>query len=312
MRHLVVCLNPSLQRTMVFASFLQGEVNRSSTYRFDFSGKGVNTARVITQLGEKALHLTHLDPAHSDELLSMLAKDGIETVWTDSGSPMRTCTTIIDLSKGLTTELVEEAKSVSSHADHHIRRLFSEALQSSHTLIISGTRAPGYSENLYVDMVKEAKEAGKLVILDLKGTDLIGALNHRVDLIKPNLSEFAATFMPEYTVREQVDATEIKEAVISCQKQLYEEHGTKSVLTRGAFSVWAYGEQGFGEFPVPAVKAVNTIGSGDTVTAALAVELGRGKSLFAAVKRAVACGSANASNLRPGSVVDEKTGKLLC
>ncbi|HAP56468.1 MAG TPA: carbohydrate kinase, partial [Sphaerochaeta sp.] len=60
MKVLTVCLNPTFQNTLRFASFKIGEVNRASEHYLDASGKGMNTARIVSQLGEQSMLLTHL------------------------------------------------------------------------------------------------------------------------------------------------------------------------------------------------------------------------------------------------------------
>lgn len=309
---LVVCLNPTFQRTMVFDSLLEGEVNRCSNYRLDVSGKGVNVARVISQLGGEAIHLTHLGGKRSLEMIEMLDEDGIETLWSDSHSPIRTCTTLLNTSKKSTTELVEEPFEVDSSTDQKIRKLYSEALKRVATVVISGTRAPGYSPSLYPDFVKEAKKSNKRVILDIKGDDLLESLPFKPDLVKPNLSEFASTFMPHTTVYEQEDSREILDSVIEKMREIYTRYNCSTLLTRGSFSTWVYGPNGFEEFETKRVEPVNTIGCGDSVAAGIAFELSRNTPFTEAIKRGLACGVANATTLRPGSVVDDLSGILLC
>ena len=303
---LVVCLNPTFQRTMVFENFLEGEVNRSGHYRFDASGKGVNVARIIAQLGGKPIHITHVGGSRMDEFIHMVKADGIEVFWTDSQSPIRTCTTIIHANKETTTELVEEPIAVSSGTDKKIRALFTEALKEVATVVISGTRTSGYSPSLYPDFVKEAKEAGKRVILDVKGSDLVDSLTFGVDLVKPNLSEFATTFIPGLMVLEQEDSSDIRGKIQRKLEQLHTQYGTAILLTRGAYAVWLQDDTGFSEIPIEQVKAVNTIGCGDAVTAGIAYSLTNGDSFYEAVKIGLACGVANARNLRPGSIEKEE------
>jgi 1-phosphofructokinase/tagatose 6-phosphate kinase len=69
--------------------------------------------------------------------------------------------------------------------------------------------------------------------------------------------------------------------------------------------VWAYGDPGFFELPVEQVRAVNTIGCGDAVTAGMAHELHRGTPLAQAIDKGLACGKANAMTLRPGTILGE-------
>lgn len=301
---LAVCLNPTFQNTMVFSSFLEGEVNRCNRYRLDPSGKGVNVSRVITQLGGDVLHLTHLGGYRRQELIDMLQAESIHTIWADSGSPIRTCTTIIHEKRGTTTELIEEPLQVAPTTEAAIRELFSQHIRQCSVLVISGTRAPGYSRHLYADMVQEAKSAHVRVILDVKGEDLTSCLVYSPDVIKPNLSEFASTFMPGHTVFEQQADTGIKDSVIELMKRLYEANGTAVVLTRGRFPTWLYDSCGFTEIPVRAVQAVNTVGCGDAFTAGLAWGLHEGKPLREAAEIATDCAARKAALLRPGSILE--------
>ena len=58
---LTLCLNPVLQKTIVFSMNLEKNcVNRAKSHLFDVSGKGVNVSRVLTQLGIPVLHITQI------------------------------------------------------------------------------------------------------------------------------------------------------------------------------------------------------------------------------------------------------------
>ena len=57
---LTVCLNPTFQSTMLFDSFTVGEVNRCKKHYLHTAGKGMNTARIVSQLGKASALLTHL------------------------------------------------------------------------------------------------------------------------------------------------------------------------------------------------------------------------------------------------------------
>jgi 1-phosphofructokinase family hexose kinase len=300
---LVVCLNPTFQRTMVLDHLWEGEVNRCSQYYLDASGKGINVARVISQLGGKAIHLTHLGGARTQELLGLLSEDSIEAVWADSHSPIRTCTTVINKERGSTTELVEEPLPVAPGTDKEIRRLFSETLERVATVVISGTRSGGYSPDLYPEFVRQARLAGKKVVLDIKGNDLLDSLPWGPDVIKPNLSEFAATFLRGHAVREQEDNHELKDACAVHMADIWFRYGVATALSRGSRNLWAYGEEGFFELEVTPVEALNTIGCGDAVTAGIAFSLTEGKTLREAVEKGLRCGAANALTIRPGTIL---------
>ncbi len=301
---LVVCLNPTFQKTLLFERLGKGEVNRCKAHRQDASGKGVNVARIIGQLGSHAIHLTHLGGPRRDEMLALLACEGIETVWADSGSPVRTCTTVIDASDGSTTELVEESSPVAPSTERTVRDLFSLHVRQCGTLVISGTRAPGYSDRLYADFVRQAKELGLNIVLDVKGHDLTSCLPFGPDIVKPNLSEFTATFLPGRAVGEQEDSASLEKEIESEMASIHQRYGTAVLLTRGARAAWLYTKEGFSSVGIPPAKVVNTIGCGDAVTAGVAWSLCYGKTIHEAVAEGLRCAALKASCLRPGSLHD--------
>ena len=58
------------------------------------------------------------------------------------------------------------------------------------------------------------------------------------------------------------------------------------------------------------IEAVNPVGSGDAVTAGIAVELARGRALTDAVVTGMACGAANALNLISGCLRPDDVARL--
>jgi fructose-1-phosphate kinase PfkB-like protein len=296
---LTVCLNPTFQNTMLFESFTLGEVNRCVTHFLDASGKGMNTARILSQLGEEAALLTHLGGIRKEEMLSLCRKDKVEILYSDSKSDIRTCTTII--AEGRCTELVEEPHPVAPSTEMKIRDLYSKALDRADAVIICGTRAPGYSENLYSDFTFEAKQKGKFVLLDIKGHDLLSSLPYRPNVIKPNLSEFMKTFFDE-EIGEQDDTEELKERVIAKMKGLYSLYGCSIVLSRGKEDTWLF-DGSFYTCPVVPGNILNTIGCGDTVSAVLTAKLCKHQNLQQAIDQATRYATKNAENIHPGSIL---------
>jgi 1-phosphofructokinase/tagatose 6-phosphate kinase len=194
---LTLCLNPVLQKTIVLHGLEENKVNRSSEYYFDAAGKGVITSRVLIQLNDRVIHLTQAGGRNRDLFLEMLAREGIPVKWADSGSEIRFCYTLLNKAKHTSTEIVEEAVPVTPGTEKEICTLFSSLLPDCHTVIISGTKAAGFSPSLYPDLVKMAKEAGKITVLDYRGDDLKNSLAAHPDVIKPNYTEFISTFLPE-------------------------------------------------------------------------------------------------------------------
>ena len=296
---LTVCLNPTFQSTMLFDSFKEGEVNRCTKHYLDIAGKGMNTARILSQLGTEAAWLTHLGGPRKEEMLALCAKDAVEVIHTESNSEIRTCTTII--CNGVCTELVQNPEAVSKECEKPIRGLFSGAIARAGALIICGTRAPGYSKNLYGDFVKEAKEAGKFVLLDIKGEDLLSCLPYRPDVIKPNFSEFVETFFGE-KVPEQDQNTNLIERVYAKMASLQEQYGCKSVISRGKHDLLLF-DKGPDTVAITPTEVVNSIGCGDTLSASLTLSLLQGHSLQHSASVATKHATMQAKTIHPGSFV---------
>jgi fructose-1-phosphate kinase PfkB-like protein len=298
---LAVCMNPTLQKTLVFSSLLPDSVNRTGEYRLDASGKGVNVCRVLTQLGKEACHLTQLGGALRPLFLELCERDGLRIEWVESSSPIRFCYTLIDKEQKTVTELVEESEIVETHTGELLFETFLKLIHDYSVLIISGTKAKGFSDSLIPEMVRKARLLGCRVILDVRGLDLHNGLAFGPNLVKPNLYEFVSTFAPE--LLSEKNAGIVKKKVGEIWAELYKRHPCSAlVLTRGAEPIW-YAEKGeLAEYAFESIEPLNTTGSGDAFTAGLTAALEEGATLVDAVAEGIRCGALNAALLKPGVI----------
>jgi len=300
---LVLSVNPVIQKTFVLPALETGEVNRCKEYYIDAAGKGVNVARILTQLREKALLISHAGGREKDFYLSLVERDGIPIRIVDSYSEVRTCYTILGKNSHTTTELVEEAKPVAQGTEEGVRALYAEALEDADTVIMTGTLAEGYSDELFPDCVREAKKRGKRVILDLKGKTLLASLPFRPDVIKPNLSEFSGTFFPGKRVSEQGEHQDVMDLCAHKMAELYKDFGTLTVLTMGKHGVLFFNGERVKKIEASKIIPVNTIGCGDAFTAGLASSMERGRDMETAVRSGQSCAEKNAVLLKPGTIL---------
>ena len=325
-RLLSISLNPTLQKTLCFNGLSTNEVNRTAFHRVDVAGKGLSVARVLSQLDKDVIHLTQLGGDLRPFFLKLCNTDNINVHWVDSGSAIRFCYTIIErLADGevrTVTELVEEGEPVADSTERQLLAAYMQLLSSVKTVIISGTKARGFSEMLIPEMVRLARDQGIKIILDIRGNDLRQSLPYRPDVIKPNLFEFADTFAaelehhalksgktpPDYKSFGELSGDEegVKENVASLALELAEKHGVKIVLTRGKNTVWYTDGNTLAEVPVEIVKPVNTTCSGDAFTAGLAAALNDGLSLKEAVGLGIHCGALNAGFIKPGTICEDR------
>ena len=272
---LVVSLNPTYQQIMGYDSVRTGHVNRTSRARSEFSGKGLNVARTLARLGNSAVLLTHMNPSRISELQEQAASEGFRALVVEDPSPIRTCVTVLQRGANgagvTTTELVQESPAIEGdNTEAAVLSAFSSALGSADCVIITGTRSPGYSADLYPRMATLAKKAGCRVILDVKKTDLTGSLALEPaflpDVVKPNLEELIQTYGAS------TDPLSLVEGIPCC-----------AVITNGTKGCFIHQPgQELVHLDALRVKARNTTGCGDAFTAAMADSLMRGSTLVEA------------------------------
>jgi fructose-1-phosphate kinase PfkB-like protein len=153
----------------------------------------------------------------------------------------RLCYTLLDLAKHTATEIVEEGRPVAPQTEAAIHKAYSELLHAPwvKAVVISGSKAPGFSPSLFPSMVAEAKAAGKIVVCDYRGQDLLTSVDACPDVIKPNFTEFVATFLGK-EVRESSKVEDvpppaaIEEEVRARMEALWRDKRVRCVLTRGS------------------------------------------------------------------------------
>lgn len=304
---LVVGLSPTLQRTLRVPSIRINEVHRVETARLDVAGKGANAARVLTQIGETAYHLTHAGGHNRELWCAKATEDGIGFRAIEAPGAVRNCITILEEDRGTATELIEPTDPVDDTVVAALRAAYTEELERVGTVLICGSATAGYPDGIHAELVGEAKARGRRVVLDLHGTALARTIRHEPDLIKINLREFLETFASDL-VDQASEHIEIEPADtiwtrVEEQMRAWSERGIGLVLTRGARPTlyWDQDNERMGAIaPVP-LTPVNTIGSGDAVTAALAARYFVEERTHA-IEYAHSLAAINATMLKPGSV----------
>ena len=294
---LVVCLSPAFQSTYDFPSFNPNEVNRATSHTLHASGKGVNVSRVLSSIGLENRSLTILGGDRLDEYLGYCRSEGVDLIYVDTGKDIRTCTTVIDEEKHQSTELVEEAPDVSPDVEDKVMELYSSEISKHDAVVITGSVPKGFSLDIFADMTHIAAEKGRIVILDVRGELLKRALSEKPTIMKPNISEFMKTFYPEREVLEHDESDELFKLVEDKAREIYDEYGTRVIITRGDRSTWAYDGEKLLDVSIDEKfegPVVNTIGCGDTFTSIFLFHLILGYSYEVSITRGMVAASKRA------------------
>ncbi len=294
---LCVGLSPAIQKTLLFEDFTVGEVNRSRTYYTDAAGKCVNTCKVLVQGGADTACLTVAGRENKAEFEKLCARDSIPLTAVETAGRVRICSTIVEESKNRCTELVAgEPELISTDEETAFREKFIELLPGCRdAVIISGSRLAGFSDEIIPFMVKKVKERNLLLFADYRGRDLSESFiseTIRPDYIKINEHEFVETFG---------DSGGLEKSMVGVS----EKYHTAFIVTRGPEGTLTAENGKLFETASDKLKAVNTIGCGDSMTAGIAQAVTEGLSLEAAVDRGREYASRNAMSIHPGWIKEE-------
>jgi len=287
---------PALQRTIEYTSFRPYEVNRARKVSVAASGKVTNTARVLKTLGADPLMLSFAGGVNGESVRELLEAEQLPCRWVETKAETRICQTLLSADHDGCTELVENTAPLSASEWKAFVKTFAQIQNDFDRIIFSGTLPPHAPQDIYAELLSLTD--GSKVLIDSYGPPLLAALEHRPALVKINTEELGLT------MKEAGSTEDWAHELIA--------HGAGAVgITNGRNSAMLMTPSGTHTFTVPEIKAVNPIGSGDSVSAGTAFALNSGSSLLEAFVFGLACGTSNAMNLEPGVVKLDQIAELV-
>ena len=286
----IICcgFTPCIQRILEFPSLKKGGVNRACGVTLGIGGKGANTARVVQQLGGHPLLLGFAGGPNGRLLEAMLTAEGIPFRHVGVAGETRICQTLLEKDNPEATELVEEMPVLEAGDWTRMIALLDTLDVTRPMVCMSGRLPAGAPVDAYAHICRIALKKGGRAIVDTSGEPLLRTLEHRPYMVKINEQELRATVGGE-------------DLIDSCLQLI--GRGAQSVLvTRGARTGYYVDASQTLALAPPAIRAVNPIGSGDAVTAGIAVASARGMALQEVLAYGMACGAANALHLISGCI----------
>lgn len=283
-------LTPAWQQTLAFSRFRPGGVNRAHTAAWCASGKVLNVGAALHGLGAASRTLSIFGGAVGQLMRAEFDQLGTAARWVETQASSRVCTTILDEASGTMTELVENARPISStELDEFAARFAGEARQADY-VILTGSLPQQTPANFYRRLMEST--SGR-VLMDVRGEELKMCLPLRPYLVKPNREELGHTVGCEITTND-----ELRHAM----QELRQCGAQRVLVSHGAGELWLLDDAGFHTFHPSATKTVNPIGCGDCLTAGVAAALSRGAADHDAIRYGMAAAAENASRLLPARI----------
>lgn len=289
---LVVSLNPAVDKTCRTDRVCPGKVNRLRSAVSVAGGKGVNVAKVLRQFRLPVALTGFLGGSGGRLIGDAMEEAGVSCFFTDISGQTRTNVNVL-AEDGSVTELLEPGPVISKKELEEFKRQFSGCLEMSSLVVLSGSVPEGVPADIYAELIGECRRRGIPVILDSSGEALRCGISAGPDWVKPNRKEL------EYLADGPLADTE---AVQETAGKLCLAHGCRMVVTLGEEGLFlADGQQTYFQ-QAKKVKAVNTVGCGDTVVASLAMSCLEGEDAEIMLRKAAALAAANATTAENGQI----------
>jgi tagatose 6-phosphate kinase len=283
-------LTPAWQQILVFDSFRYGEVNRAAEVYWCASGKVLNAGIAAHHLGAESRILATAGGPPLVQIRAEMETLGVPLDVVETQTATRVCTTILDRSTGMMTELVENGRPVSEAELQAFEDRFAKAAREAEAVILIGTLPEGTPQSYYRRLLEHVSCP---TVLDFRGEGLLGVLDLKPTVIKPNREELAQTVGHELVS---------DEALVQAMRSLNDRGAQWVVITDGPGSVWLTSRTETWRLQPPKLppsEIVNPIGCGDSMAAALAWAVCDGVPVPEATRLGIAASVDNLRQLLP-------------
>jgi tagatose 6-phosphate kinase len=293
-------LTPAWQQIMRFTHLDRGEVNRAAEVHWCASGKAINVGMALAALGASSHTLSPAGGWSGQAMRDEFAQRRIPATWTPSKAPTRICTTLLNDADGSSTELVENAASLTEAELDAFQGTYRQLSSQASVAVLTGSLPTGTPPTFYQTLLRSTPCPA---VLDVRGPELLAALECRPRVVKPNRAELALS------VGRSLDD---RAAVLAAMRELIERGAQSVVVTHGTAAIWVMENARVWELTPPEVApVVNPIGCGDCLAAGIAAGLARGDALLDAVRFGVAMASDNVTQLLPARLSSERVAGWL-
>ncbi|WP_375748372.1 1-phosphofructokinase [Vibrio sp. HN007] len=254
-----VTLNPALDLTGSLNTLNVGSVSLVNKGSLHAAGKGVNVAKVLSDLGAEVTVTGFLGKDNEEMFCQLFEEMGAKDQFVRVNGATR-----------INVKLVEESGSVSDinfpgvevkqpEIDEFEKTIF-ELAKDHDYFVIAGSLPKGISPELCASWIQRLHELGKKVLFDSSREALAAGLDANPWLIKPNDEELA-----EFTGRTLESAKECQLAAMTLADKGIEN----IVVSMGADGVMWLNDNQWVRSQPPRMEVVSTVGAGDTLVAGL-------------------------------------------
>ena len=285
-----VTLNPAIDYVVQLPGLQVGGINRNQKEDIQFGGKGINVSGVLKALGIPNVALGFVAGFTGAGLEKGLQTQGISTDFihvTDGLTRIN-----VKVKAGEETE-INGIGPVITEAD--LQKLYAQldALQPGDYLVLSGSVPGCLGADTYEKILQRLAGREIRTVVDATGKALLGTLQYRPFLIKPNHHELGELFGKTLTSAQEIEACARKMQEMGAQNVLVSMAGDGAILLDDQGNCY--------RIPCPKGQVVNSVAAGDSMVAGFLAGLSKKQDYGYALKLGTAAGSATAFSLGLGT-----------
>ncbi len=296
---LTVCMSPSTDVTIELDSLNVGKTNVVKSKTLSFTGKALNVAIGVARLGHEVYTTGLMYNENGYMFENALDKEGIPFTFVWNKGRVRENYKFID-NRSMLTEVNDVGEEVGKEKTEEVLSMVRMLSARSGVTVLSGGLPRGVDDGYYAELVR-AVDSKSLKIVDATGQRMFAALNEEVDLVKPNLDELENMLGRRFSDKQEM--------LLGCRELI--DRGAKRVLLslgkQGA--ILTDGSEAY--YCKSLNVAVNsTVGAGDGMVAAAAIQLEQGAPLREILRAGVAAGTATVMTAGQVSFTKEKYNEV--
>jgi tagatose 6-phosphate kinase len=288
---LTVTPNPMLDKTLSVSKFAIGVTHRAQRSVTIGSGKGINVARALLQLGEKVLATGFLGGYTGEQVRKLLDDEKIPHDFVETIASTRVGFTVFDETPDDYTAVFEPGPELATAEVERLVEKVCQLLPRCRALALCGSMPGAGFDDLYFRLIRAARAMNVPVFLDSYKEPLRRGLAAQPNFLKPNRDEALQTFGID--IREPL-------GMKAMLRELTQTGAQWIFLTDGERSAGVYAEgQCFFAKP-PRINCVNSLGSGDAMAGAFLFGWLRKMAAEDLIRFTIAAGAVNAEEFMPG------------
>lgn len=284
-------INPAVDISTSVGKIVPVHKMRCAASRYDPGGGGINAARVIRRLGGDVTAIYPVGGATGRLLHRLLDSEGMASVTFPVRNETRTSFTVLEEGTGDEYRFVLPGPPLAEAEWHRGLHEVERMHPHPELLVMSGSLPPEVPGDFYARVARTAKAWGARLVLDASGPALSAGLAEGVFLTKPSLRE-----LRELT-GEALDSEQSQ--VAACRGLVASGRAEIVALTLGDEGALLVARDRALRAPALEVKAVSTVGAGDSFLGAVVWAITAGRGLEEAFRYGLAAGSA--ALLTPGT-----------